>query len=108
MNNDYYPDAWVILEIRMLDEKKSVLKIFSTYNDEFGVPARWTLNSGIVEASKSKNIWKFAGNSGSIYYCDVNKYDLNSLMKVVLNSWCEKNNVKIDVLELEDIKEVMK
>lgn len=104
MNNDYYPDAWVILEIRSLNEKKSVRKIFSTYNDEFGVPARWTLNSGIVEASKSKNIWKFTGNSDSTYYCDVNKYDLNSLMKVVLNSWHENNKMKIDVIELENIK----
>ena len=105
MINDNYPDAWLILEIRSLGEKKSVRKIFSTYNDEFGVPARWTLNSGIVEASKSKNIWKFTGKSGSTYYCDVNKYDLNSLMKVVLNSWRENNKIKIDVLELENIKE---
>jgi hypothetical protein len=67
MINDNYPDAWLILEIRSLGEKKSVRKIFSTYNDEFGVPARWTLNSGIVEASKSKNIWKFTGNSGGTY-----------------------------------------
>jgi hypothetical protein len=30
---------------------------------------------------------------------------LNSLMKVVLNSWHENNKIKIDVLELENIKE---
>ena len=105
MIDEYYPDAWLILEMPSLGEKKSVRKIFSTYNDEFGVPARWTLNSGIVEASKSKNIWKFTGKSGSTYYCDVNKYDLNSLMKVVLNSWRENNKLKIDVLELENLKE---
>lgn len=104
MINDYYPDAWVILEIHSHDEKKSARKILSTYNDEFGVPERWTLNSGIVEAKKSKNIWKFTGKSGSIYYCNVNKYDLNSLMKVVLNSWHENNKIKINVIEMENIK----
>ena len=106
MINDYYPDAWVILEIRSLDQKKSVRKIFSSYNDEFSVPARWTLNSGIVKASKSQNIWKFTGNSGSTYYCDVNNYELNSLMKVVLRTWRENNNLKIDVFELRDMKSI--
>jgi hypothetical protein len=56
-----------------------------------------------VEASKSKNIWKFTGNSGSTYYCDMDKYDLNSLMEVLLNSWRKNNKLKIDVIELENI-----
>jgi hypothetical protein len=110
MRNEHYPDAWIILDIRFLEEKKSVRKILSSYNDELGVPVRWTLNSGIAKASKIKNIWKFTGNSGSIYYCDTNNYEINSYMKTALNIWYEyhvhKFDLIINIIELEDLERI--
>lgn len=110
MKNIHFPNAWLVLDIHFLKEKRSVLKVLSSYNDELGVPAIWRLNSGIAQASKFNNTWTFIGSSGSIYYCDINNYEVNYLMKSALNglheSYVNKSDLKIIILELCDLKEI--
>ena len=110
MKNHHFPGAWLILDIHFLEEKRSVLKILSSYNDGLEFPASWRLNSGIAKASKFNNTWTFIGSSASIYYCDINNYEMNSLMQSVLNglheSYMNKSDLKIMILELNDLKEI--
>lgn len=93
---NYYPDSWVILEIKGDDPHYRVLGGWSggyLHGDS------WRLNSGITRHEFDGDYWYFYGSSGSCYLCYLDSYGLRKSTIGVWKTLKEKYNGKIEIVK---------
>jgi len=75
--NQYTPDNWVILEIKIVKPtKKSLYKVLGGWSGGYLDGDSWRMNSGIVKVTREGDNYLFHGSSGSIYVCHKNGFGL--------------------------------
>jgi hypothetical protein len=86
---DYYPDRWVILEMR--DElNQPVKKVFSGWYGGYLGSDIWRLSSGITSEQSDAQEFVFENISGSVYHCQRHAYGMSGLMCEIYESWIER------------------
>ena len=75
MNNDYYPDNWVVLKIEK-GHTPTIYKVLAGWSGGYTTADSWRMNSGIVRAERKGDYWQFYGSSGSCYVCHKTQYQL--------------------------------
>lgn len=75
MNNEYYPDNWVVLKIDTKDSPV-LYKILAGWSGGYLQGDSWRMNSGITKVEDAGEYWKFYGHSGSCYACHKDQYRL--------------------------------
>ena len=74
MNNDYYPDNWVVLKIT--HNYNTLYKVLAGWSGGYTTGDSWRMNSGITRVEDAGKSWKFYGSSGSCYVCHKGQYQL--------------------------------
>jgi hypothetical protein len=86
---DYYPDRWVVLEMR--DESNlPVKKVFSGWYGGYLGSDIWRLSSGITAEKADEQKFEFENISGSIYHCQRHAYGMTGLMCDIYDSWLDR------------------
>ena len=103
----YTPDRWVIVEFSYPTE--TIQKVFAGWYGGFAGSDSWKLNSGITEVRKVGDTFEFDGYSGSTYKCHKDCYGMSFYMSSIFQNWmsmseAEASDIKIRILDLEDIK----
>ena len=91
--NTYNPDRWVVLKIKMNDERY-YYRLLAGWSGDYLNGANWRANSGITEVKEDEDYFYFYGNSGSVYKCHKKCHGTNLIMNQVINS----NSDRISVL----------
>jgi hypothetical protein len=75
----YYPDQWVLVEVKGTDPH---YRVFGSWRGGFASGDAWRLNSGIYRVrmnDDNPDLFEFHGHSGSIYYGNRNTYGLSHM-----------------------------
>lgn len=84
----YYPDRWVVLEMR--DELNNpVKKVFAGWYGGYLGSDIWRLSSGIVAEKTNGQEFEFENVSSSVYHCHRHAYGMSGLMSDIYESWLE-------------------
>jgi len=96
MNNDYYPDNWVVLKI---DTKDYVIyKVLAGWNGGYTQGGSWRMNSGITKVEDNGNSWKLYGHSGSCYVCHKTQYQLRMNSAGIYNELKKQFGDMVEIL----------
>lgn len=98
MNNNYYPDNWVVLKLTS-EQYGTVYKILAGWSGGYLDGDSWRLNSGIVRHEFDGDYWYFYGSSGSCYKCYVDGYGLRFNNAGVWNQLQERYGDKVELLD---------
>jgi len=63
MNDDYYPDSWVVVKVK----DTGVYKVLAGWSGGYLDGDSWRMNSGITSVADAGDYWRFYGASGSCY-----------------------------------------
>lgn len=81
MNNEYYPDSWVVVKIK----DTGLYKILAGWSGGYTTGDTWRMNSGITRVEDAADHWRFYGASGSCYVCDKRGYAMRMSMSGTYN-----------------------
>lgn len=97
MNNIYYPDVWVLLEIEASGE--TLYKVLAGWYGGYGSGDSWRINSGIAKVEERDEYYVFTGESGSEYVCNKRAYKMSGLSGSIYSSLVEqyKDHEEINV-----------
>jgi len=101
--SEYHPDKWVVVKITSANNP-ILHRVFACWYGGYLGSDSWQMNSGIVKAYRTDNIYAFDGHSGSTYYCSAHLYGTNGYGGSVLQNMIEmakKNNATIEILPEE-------
>ena len=105
--SEYKPDEWCLVRVTGTHPH---YRVFGSWRGGYLDGDAWRLNSGIVSVNRSENnsdVLEFHGNTGSIYYCNVNNQGIRSpynsaeLHRIT-------NNDHAHVIDEMDINEIVK
>ncbi len=80
---EYNPDCWVVFRVNNPDLEKPCYKVFGGWYGGYLNGDSWKINSGIVRVEKDENLFKFYGESGSVYIVHNNSYKMSGYMSGV-------------------------
>jgi len=72
--DDYYPDSWVILKIKL--DGEIAYRVLAGWSGGYLDGDSWRMNSGITRVVEENKSWEFYGSSGSCYVCRKGAYRL--------------------------------
>ena len=96
MNNEYYPDSWVILKIQ--NDNETIYKTLCGWSGGYTTGDSWRMNSGIVAVEKQAKLYGFYGSSGSVYWCHQGAYRLTMATSGVYNSLKEQFGDAVELM----------
>lgn len=103
MSDRYFPDGWVIVEMKGTHPH---FRVFGSFRGGYTEGDSWKLNSGIVGCTYDEETqsYLFKGYSGSIYQCHRDGYGQLSLYnQSVLDNFIEKSDNLVEVMnDIED------
>ena len=67
--NQYRPDRWVIVELKLNDSEEVTRKILSGWYGGYLGSDSWRLSSGITEVVDADTHYEIHNESGSVYTC---------------------------------------
>jgi len=70
--SEYSPDRWLVL--RITKDHECIYKVFACWRGGYTGSDHWQINSGIVRASCTGDVYEFDGHSGSVYRCHRDGY----------------------------------
>ena len=79
MNDDYYPDSWVIFRVN----ETGLHKVLAGWSGGYTTEDSWRVNSGITKAEDASDYWRFHGESGSCYVVHKKGYAMRMSMSGV-------------------------
>jgi len=80
MNNDYYPDSWVVVKM-----EAGLYKVLGGWSGGYTTGGSWRLNSGITRVEDAGKHWRFYGESGSCYVVHKKGYAMRMSMSGLYN-----------------------
>jgi len=98
----YYPDNWVLLEIRLPNAETSY-RVLGGW-DKNAQWDFWRLNSGITHKTEDNINYYFTGYSNSVYVCPKGTNFISTATKDTLNSLKNKLQDNIKLIKPSDLK----
>lgn len=96
MNNEYTPDAWVIIRIEYESEK--LYKVLAGWSGGYLHGGSWRMSSGISKVVEKSNHYEFHNVSGSVYLCNHKGYRLTMDTAGVYNNLCTRYSSLIQMM----------
>ena len=94
---NYRPDGWFLIQVTAPTEK--YYRIFASWSGGYLDGDSWRMNSGITKCEYEDGIYKFYGNSGSIYSCHENNYgSVTAYNGNVLQNYIENSNGMVQAI----------
>lgn len=78
---DYYPDKWVVIEIKTPDT--TIQKVLASWYGGFAGSDSWRCSSGITDIETLDDRYLFHNESGSIYECFKHRYGMSAYTAIV-------------------------
>ena len=91
----YYPDNWVIIQIK---GDNPHYKVLAGWSGGYIDGSSWKLNSGITRLEEDGNHCNFYGHSGSLYSCSKGSYGLRMNNAYVWDKLKNLHGGKVELL----------
>jgi hypothetical protein len=76
--SEYTPDTWVVLRIVSIKDDNTIFyRLLSGWYGGYAGSDEWRLNSGIIKMEDIGSHWIVYGQSGSVYRCHKDSYQLS-------------------------------
>lgn len=101
----YYPDTWIIVELKGTDVPKPYHRILAGWSGSYLYGSSWKMSSGVTKIIEQENHWEIHNHSGSIYQCPKGREQLSLYTQSILESYSQDNSEKIaiNLVSLESI-----
>jgi hypothetical protein len=99
--NQYRPDRWVIVELKLNDSEERHRKVLASWYGGYLGSDSWRMSSGITEIVEHADHYEIQNESGSVYTCGKHCQGMSGYTAGIFNSFVRDLEGKgtIEVIE---------
>lgn len=91
------PDSWVIIKVKK--DNDVFYKVLAGWASSYLYGSSWRMNSGIKSAEYDNEVYRFIGESGSVYVCSKHTYGLRMSTVGVWGQLKERYPDNVELME---------